>query len=392
VTRPEVDWDTVAEPTWDVVVVGAGPAGAVVARQLALRGARVLLVDKKPFPRPKICGACLNGAGIQVLESIGLGTLPARLGGVPFEGVRLAIAGRFQKIPLPRGVAVSRSRLDEALAAAAVDAGACFLSDVRASIAEASADARRVVLTCRDAATTVQARVVVAASGLGGIGPVDGLDLRTRVERRSRVGAGCVVVEFPTFYRPGTVFMAVGKGGYVGLVRVEDGSLNVAAAFERRFLRACGDPAIAAARVLAGSGFPDVPALGDAEWRGTVPLTRATRPVAGERLFLIGDATGYVEPFTGEGMAWALMSACGVEDFVARAVEGWDPSLSRSWSIAHDRLLTVRRRACRAVAVLLRSPRLASLAFAAASRLPGLTRRIIERLNDAPALNLRVES
>jgi len=392
VTRPEVAWDSVAGATWDVLVVGAGPAGSVAARQLALRGARVLLVDKKPFPRPKVCGACLNGAGLQVLESIGLGALPIRLGGVPLDGLRLGIAGRFQEIPLPRGVAVSRSRLDEALVAAAVDAGASFLPDARASIAQATADARRVLLTRRDGTTTASARVVVAASGLGGIGPADGLALRTRVERRSRVGSGCAVVDFPAFYRPRTIFMAVGKGGYIGLVRVEDGSLNAAAAFERRFLRACGGPAVAAARVLSGSGFPDVPALAGAEWRGTVALTRSTRPVAAERVFLIGDATGYVEPFTGEGMAWALMSARAVEDLAARAIEGWDPELARSWSVAHDRLLAVRRRTCRAAALLLRSPRLASLAFATASRLPGLTRRIIEHLNDAPALNLRVES
>ncbi|MDR3622667.1 MAG: FAD-dependent monooxygenase [Paludisphaera borealis] len=391
-TLPEAAWESVAERTWDAVVIGAGPAGAVAARQLALRGARVLLVDKKPFPRPKVCGACLNGAGLQVLESIGLEALPARLGGVPLDGLRLGIAGRFQEIPLPGGMAVSRSRFDEALVGAAVDAGARFLSDARASIADATADARHVRLTRRDRATSVSARVVVAASGLGGIGPADGLALRTRVERRSRVGSGCAVVDFPAFYRTWTIFMAVGKGGYVGLVRVEDGSLNAAAAFERRFLRASGGPAVAAARVLSESGFPSVPALGEAEWRGTVALTRETRPVAGERVFLIGDATGYVEPFTGEGMAWALMSAQAVESLAARAIEGWDPALARSWSITHDRLLAGRRRTCRAAALLLRSPRLASLAFAASSRLPGLTRRIIEHVNDAPALNLRVES
>jgi 2-polyprenyl-6-methoxyphenol hydroxylase-like FAD-dependent oxidoreductase len=233
--------------------------------------------------------------------------------------------------------------------------------------------------------------VVLAASGLGGIGPADGLALRTRVERRSRVGAGCAVVDFPAFYRTRTIFMAVGKGGYVGLVRVEDGSLNAAAAFERRFLRGCGGPAVAAARVLSDSGFPDVPALGEAEWRGTVALTRATRPVAGERVFLIGDATGYVEPFTGEGMAWALMSARAVEDLAMRAVAGWAPALARSWSITHHRLLAGRHRTCRATALLLRSPRLASAAFATASRLPGLTGRIIDHLNAVQALGIRVE-
>jgi flavin-dependent dehydrogenase len=216
--------------------------------------------------------------------------------------------------------------------------------------------------------------------------------LRTRVERRSRVGSGCTVGDFPVFYRPRTIFMAVGKGGYVGLVRVEDGSLNVAAAFERRFLRVVGGPASASALLLEGSGFPAVAALGGAEWRGTVSLTRETRPIAGERVFLVGDATGYVEPFTGEGMAWAIRSAGAVEDLALRAIEAWDPELARSWSRIHRRLLAGRRRTCRAVALLVRSPGLASLAFTAASRLPSLTRRIVSRINDAPVLNRRVSS
>ena len=126
--------------------------------------------------------------------------------------------------------------------------------------------------------------------------------------------------------------MAVGRGGYVGLVRVEDGSLNVAAAFERRFLRAVGGPAPASALLLEESGFPAVPALGEAEWRGTVSLTRETRPIAAERVFLVGDATGYVEPFTGEGMAWAILSAEAVEHLAFRAIEAWNPDLARSWS------------------------------------------------------------
>lgn len=390
-TRPEVSLESVANSMWDVVVIGAGPAGAVAARQVALRGARVLLVDKKSFPRPKVCGACLNGAALQVLEAIGLGGLPTRLGGIPLDGVRIGIAGRLQELSLPRGVAVSRSRLDEALAAAAVDAGALFLCDARASIAEPTADARRVRLSRRDGETMVSARVVLAASGLGGIGSTDGLALRTRVEKRSRVGAGCAVVDFPSFYRPRTIFMAVGEGGYVGLVQVEDGGLNVAAAFERRFLRRCGGPAVAASRVLSTSELPAVPALGEAEWRGTVALTRTTRPVAADRVFLIGDATGYVEPFTGEGMAWALMSARAVEDLTLQAVGCWNPALVRSWSTAHHRLLAARLRTCRAATLLLRRPRLASAAFEAASRLPGLTGWIIDHLNAAQAPKLRVE-
>jgi flavin-dependent dehydrogenase len=139
--------------------------------------------------------------------------------------------------------------------------------------------------------------------------------------------------------------------------------------------------------LLEESGLPAVPALGEAEWRGTVSLTRETRPIAAERVFLVGDATGYVEPFTGEGMAWAILSAEAVEHLAFRAIGAWDPDLARSWSEIHNRLLAGRRRTCRAVSLLIRSPGLASLAFAAASRIPSLTRRIILRIHEAPAPN-----
>ena len=55
---------------WDVVVVGAGPAGAVVARELALAGATVLLVDRRRFPRNKVCGGCLSARTVAQLGQL----------------------------------------------------------------------------------------------------------------------------------------------------------------------------------------------------------------------------------------------------------------------------------------------------------------------------------
>src|SRR5262245_23559213 len=59
---PTVGWAEAVRVVWDVAVVGAGPAGSLAARELARRGASVLLVDRSPFPRPKVCGSCLNAA------------------------------------------------------------------------------------------------------------------------------------------------------------------------------------------------------------------------------------------------------------------------------------------------------------------------------------------
>src|SRR5262249_58903437 len=111
---------------WDAVVVGAGPAGSVTARELARGGARVLLVDKATFPRPKVCGCCLNRAALAALRAVGLGHIPARCGAVPLSRVKLAAGRSAADVLLPGGVAVSREAFDAALVAEAVSAGVTF--------------------------------------------------------------------------------------------------------------------------------------------------------------------------------------------------------------------------------------------------------------------------
>lgn len=75
---------------WDAIVVGAGPAGALAARELARWHCSVLLVDKAVFPRSKVCGCCLNGRALAVLREADLGHLPATLGAVQLADILLA--------------------------------------------------------------------------------------------------------------------------------------------------------------------------------------------------------------------------------------------------------------------------------------------------------------
>jgi flavin-dependent dehydrogenase len=370
-----------AERLWDVIVLGAGPAGAIAAGQLSRRGVQTLLVDRSTFPRTKTCGACLNLVALQALRSAGLGDLVGKLGGIKLEAMQLSFASRFIRLPMPGGMAVSRARLDAAVVDAAASSGVTFLDETVGMIGPIQSAARRVELIQPGRKITAMARVVLIATGLGQARFAREPVVRSRAKPEARIGAGCTINHLPDFERQGTVFMAVGDAGYVGVVRLEDGRLNVAGAFDRNFLRQCGNPGAAAERILGQAGYAEGRAMRDASWRGTVPLTRRTWPIAGERFFVVGDAAGYVEPFTGEGMAWAMVSGGAIAPLVEEGVRRWDPALPRTWVSVHGRVVRRRQILCRGVATLLRHPRLVHPAFELAVRVPEIARVLIRLVN-----------
>ena len=376
------------------VVIGAGPAGAIAARELARRERSVLLVDKVKFPRPKVCGCCLNGFAANTLEQLGLGHVLANA--VPLRDVRIGAGRRSAAVKLPGGMALSREAFDTALIREAEKAGVQVREGVTAKLGtvqplsvaglrEAGASQVEIAPASRSPATeevavqlgsdSLRAKVVVVASGLGGGDAAP--------EPGSRIGAGVSVPAdaVPAFFTPGTIFMATGSGGYVGLVRLEDGRLDVAAAYDVAFVKSQGGLGPAAEAILGEVGWPVPPELAQRPWKGTPALTRRAKQLAGERWFAIGDAAGYVEPFTGEGMAWAIASAAAVAPLAARGVQQWNPSLGREWERAHRRLLGSRQRVCRVVSRVLRSPALTAVAVRALSALPFLSGPVVKGLN-----------
>ena len=375
-----------SDTTWDGVVIGAGPAGAMAARELALSGARVLLVERKRFPRWKICGACLNAHALACLRSAGLGSLVERHGGIRLDGLQVGFRNRQARVALPEGAALSRSRLDAALVDAATDAGAQFLAETQAYVGGIRNRLRLVRLVHGGVSIEAEARVVLVAAGLGNVCQTDSSAPTTQIRSGSRIGAGCLLDHAPGFYQERTIFMAVGCEGYVGTVRVEDGSLNVAAALEPALVRRHGTPAAAAVAIIRESGFPAIAGLEHAHWQGTAGLTRHTQPLARERLFLLGDAAGYVEPFTGEGIAWALAAAQAVAPLAQRAMAGWDPQIARDWSVLYRQLIGRRQRVCRAVATGLRRPWLTAIGFELLSRLPASAGFVVRHVNAPSSL------
>jgi len=327
-----------------ILVVGAGVAGSTVARELALLGWRVVLVERERFPRDKVCGGCIGPLAMRALRDAGLGELPEQCGGTRVRQFEWSARGKSVRVPLGGGVVLSRGAFDAALLDAARDAGV----EVRLGVTATPG--------------SIEAPLTIMATGLGG-----GV-----VARDSLLGAGVVLDAAPDGYEPGTIHMAHGKGGYVGAAVAESGRLVVGAALAADTAQTHGIAA-AVARILAQAGRPPLPA--NATWKGTPLLTRAVRPAYEDRVLFLGDAAGYVEPFTGEGMGWAMHAA---RLLAPLAAEGWQPDLGPRWQVLLDKRVRPPQRRCRMLTRALHWSATAPLAIGALRRFPKLAPRVVQ--------------
>ena len=368
--------------TCDVLVVGAGPAGATAAAASAARGLRVVLAEKASFPRPKVCGCCLNARALSVLDRLDLTPRLAAAGGQPLGHLTLHAAGRHAAVRLPHGLAVSRARLDFELATDAARRGADFREGCRVAALDATEDRWRATLEHRGRRGRLDASVVLVAEGLAGR-LLDGTPLGTvRTRRDSRIGVGSVVPLEAHHAAPGAITMACGEGGYVGAVVLEDGSLDLAAAIDHEAARRGGGPGGLVQSILKSAevdlGF-DAAKL---RWRGTPRLTRKRVRLADHRLFVLGDAAGYVEPFTGEGMAWAMSAGLAASSFAQKSLDNWQPELVDKWHAEMRRLVRSRQRWCKAMSFVLRRPALSGRLVGALAKTPGLSRPVVTSINE----------
>lgn len=399
-----IDLRTVSSKSFDVIVVGAGPAGSLAARQLALLGREVLLVDRARFPRAKVCGCCLNAAALSALQRVGLGDLPRRLGAKRLERWQLFSPAGPVSRRLPAGMALSRQALDAALVEHAAQAGAHFLDATTAHLMtsrktslqsgresrssllarpdpESAFPPATVQLRQHDRTVRIQAPLIIAADGLSGrfLEGHEQFDVRT--SRSSRIGVGTVLEAPEAPYDDHVIYMACARGGYVGLVRLEDGRLDIAAALDRNFVKSNGGPGDAAVAILRRSGATIPRPIDAAQWRGTPALTRKRRRVAHQGVLVAGDAAGYVEPFTGEGIAWALHSGMAIAPLINDAWPGNVADLARLWTRQHHRIVGRRQRNCRLVSALLKRPTVTLAAGALLRAAPWLATPIIHSIN-----------
>jgi len=374
----------------DVVVIGAGPAGSLAAMLLAREGLGVTLVERRAFPRPKVCGGCLNAQAIAVLGRAGLDARVRELGAAPVNRLRFHHRGRRAEIGLPEGFAVSRASLDDALAAAAAEAGCDVRFETAAAVDprcdEEAGRAIRVVRLRGQAGRDepVRTRAVVVADGLGHVSLRGCPGFESRVAAGSRVGIGAEVAPGAVPVTRGTISMAVSRFGYAGAVEVEGGRVNIAAAVDPALLKASGSPAQALRAIFADAGVPVDAPLEPVDWMGTMPLTRRLADPAARGIFVVGDAAGYVEPFTGEGMAWAFAGAWSLAPLVAEAVRSPGAGAEQEWVRHRARIIGRDQRRCRLLASGLRRPALVAAALTLIARYPKAAAPAIARFSPRP--------
>ena len=318
-------------PPFDVVVVGAGPAGSAAAGLLAGRGRRVLILEKDRFPRRKVCGDFLSASAAEALDVLGLrGEIAAEA--EPIRQGTLAVAGG-PEIPfrLPEAaLSLSRERLDARLASWAQTQGAQSRFGALVRGLEPSPDGFRVRFSEGPRESRIEARRVVAAWGRW--------DAMDRERTRGRQARGRRFLGWCREFAPdedgalaGRVGLYLFPGGYCGLSRVEGGGVHFAGMVDdstRRRLAPGWDAVVAHARESNRALDRALDRLTPStDFKGAGPVYLAAKPPTEGEALMVGDAAGVVDPFSGQGLACALASGILAATTLERGFSGalaWD--------------------------------------------------------------------
>jgi geranylgeranyl reductase family protein len=352
---------------FDVAIVGGGPAGSSCAAFCGMAGLECLILDREKFPREKVCGDCVNPSCWLVLERLGLaqrvrGLQHSKLTSVEF----IAIDGRKVSIDLPSSadceISVKRSLFDDLLLRRAREVGANVHEQTTAT--GLSKDDHWKIETA--SGESFQARMLVGADGrnstvarLCNLLPPPG---RERVALQAHVPR-------PRDFDDRIVLQFLPEG-YSGQAPVNETQLNLCLVGT--------PPTISTLRKWAERQF-DVPA--NQPWRTITPLTRSPIPSAHENLFFIGDAARVVEPFTGEGIYYALRSGELAANAIAKILRGYDRnSVLRDFGRAYAQMYRGRLWINRLSRAAVLRPHLSSLFVHAARINPSILKLLTAKI------------
>ena len=314
----------------DAIVVGGGPAGAAAAARLAARGCRIVLIDRASFPRDKVCGDFVGPAALAELADLGVAQTPAFRAtskmadlALHVDGDQLTVMGIPQVGGLPGyGRVIPRLQLDAWILDAAREAGATILDGRKVTAVQQAPDAITVRGQSAAGPWQLRTRLLLGADGSnsmvartlrGGVPPRQDRIVAVRayfddVDGPASQGDVCFRSDsFPGYY---WLFPAGGGSANLGVGMLTSTYPQSGRNLREMLLRLIAEDASLQYR------------LRGARMRGKVlghPLTtyNPRLPLTGDRVMLLGDAAGLINPLNGEGIQYALHSARWAADIAA---------------------------------------------------------------------------
>jgi flavin-dependent dehydrogenase len=307
----------------DVLVIGGGPAGSAAALTLARAGASVRILDRAAFPRHKLCGDTLNPGSLSILDRLAVGD-DVRGCALPITGMTVTGPGAEVSADYPeglRGLSLTRRCLDQLLLNAAANAGARV--DTSVGVSEPVVDDGRVVGVRLAGARSevLRAPVVIAADGRGSR-LASRVNLASYASTPRRWAFGAYFSHVSRMSARGE--MHIRRGAYIGVAPLPGGVTNVSvvidgfnwrvrkdapygvpkdapygrAGQQTIVRRALDADAVLRDRFATATQISPVTVLG--------PLAVNARAAGCPGLLLAGDAAGFVDPMTGDGLRFAL--------------------------------------------------------------------------------------
>lgn len=385
-------------------MVGGGPAGAVAAFQLAKAGVDVLLIDRATFPRDKTCGESLSPGAIERLRVMGMWQphLPDHLNSSDrsrsqaIDGMRVSspkgttFHGMYRRSTHGMGLGIRRKELDAELLNAAIGKGVRVLEGTEAFDGDGGPDQTAIVHARagrRGTSLSIHARRVIVADGRRSflarkLGFLEASPSGAHSgPKRYAVRAHCQGVDGLSSLAE----MHVGRGGYCGIAPLSSSAANVCyvlfadriqmnpRTMEADFRRDIGAFPESAARLRQAHIDGPIQVVG--------PLRLQSKRQSRESFIACGDTTGFLDPFTGEGIAHAIASGSLGSEAVLKSLQGDHSAFS-----AYERKIRALRRvkggAALALFGLVTHPNLANSVATVFARLPSLGNLAVQLFGD----------
>lgn len=332
---------------FDLIIIGAGPAGTSSAIFLSRLGYRVLLLDQSRFPRDKVCGEFISPAADAILAELGVlaaiqAVSPLRLEGITLSSYETDLLS-VDYPPMPAtgqamtSLSVPRLILDQALLARALEAGVTVREEHKVTDFIFK-DGNVAGVEGRDAGNSpfrFSSRLVVDAGGRNSVS-IRRFNLKKKGTRESKIAlaAHWDGEAFPRRH----CYMHISRPGYTGMAPVGNGRVNVVLVVDARELQGRELNACYKDIVLRNGQRRSLlqNAVVGERVRSVDSLAFDVKPLQCGGLVLVGDATGFIDPFTGEGIYLSLRSSKIASGVIDTALRGND--VSRKTLAEYDRI------------------------------------------------------